>query len=131
MQIRKVNLETPDAEILHSTLRGWNLFFLPNDFREFIFKERNNALAVGARVAHFDADADERCTFCRILYPPIQTREDFIHLFYDCPITEMLTNNFLLRLRIDLHRNGNNPDPDFKKYYWYGTKNMNPDPTLV
>ena len=126
-----INLEVPTAEVLNPILRGWNLFFLPNDFREFIFKERNNALAVGAREAHFDADADERCTFCRILFPPVQTREDFIHLFYDCPITDGLINNFLRRLRIDLPRNRNDPDPDFKKYYWYGTKNLNPDPTLL
>ncbi len=74
--------ETPGLNVntLKNVLSVWNLFFC-NDFREFLFKQRNNTLGVGARVAHFDDNADKRCTFCRLLYPGTNTRENFIHIF--------------------------------------------------
>jgi len=49
----------PDPDPLGLALGFWNTHYLTNDFREFLFKERNNTLGVGARVAHFDQDADE------------------------------------------------------------------------
>ena len=61
--------QVPNDEALEKILSVWNMFCFSNDFREFLFKQRNNTLGVGARVGHFDETADERCTFCRLLYP--------------------------------------------------------------
>jgi hypothetical protein len=69
----------PNDESLKNILSVWNMFCSSNDFREFLFKQRNNTLGVGARVGHFDETADERCTFCRLIYPATNTREDFLH----------------------------------------------------
>jgi hypothetical protein len=58
----------PDENTVKIALSVWNNFYFSNDFREFLFKQRNNTLGVGARVAHFDENVDEWCTFCRLLY---------------------------------------------------------------
>jgi hypothetical protein len=97
----RITENTVPAEIvLNHTLSVWNLYCFTNDFREFLFKQRNNLLGVGARVAHFDDEVDERCTFCRILYPPTRTREDFIRLFRTCPITVGLIQNLIRLFRL-------------------------------
>ncbi len=101
-------------------LSSWNSFFLTNDFREFLLKQRNNTLGIGARVAHFDENADERCTFCRLLYQETRQREDFIHLFRTCPITNGLLQNFFRRFRILILAPGPDPDNNFDKIFWYG-----------
>jgi hypothetical protein len=75
------NTTVPDVTVLKKALGLWNKFYFTNDFREFLFKQRNNTLGLRARVAHFDKNADESCTFCRLLYPAVRTREDFLHLF--------------------------------------------------
>jgi hypothetical protein len=84
---------------------------------------------VGARVAHFDQTVDDRCTFCRILYPPVQTREDFFHLFRSCPITEGLIQNLIKRLRLNIkyYSPGTDPESKFEKLYWYGTQDNKTD----
>ena len=121
--------EVPAADILHTVLRVWNTHYLSNEMREFIFKERNNVLGIGARVQHFDADADERCTFCRILYPPTGNRETFIHLFRSCPVTKGYLKHLLRRTSTRLTIPDTDPDPEaehivrdpFEYIYWYGT----------
>jgi hypothetical protein len=111
----------PNTNVLKNVLSVWNFFCFSNDFREFLFKQRNNTLGVGARVAHFDDNADDRCTFCRLLYPGTNTREDFIHIFRTCPITVGLIQNLIRRLRLTVPIPGPNPDPYFDNLYWYGT----------
>jgi hypothetical protein len=111
----------PNTNVLKNVLSVWNFFCFSNDFREFLFKQRNNTLGVGARVAHFDDNVDERCTFCRLLYPGTNTREDFIHIFRTCPITVGLIQNLIRRLRLTVPIPGPNPDPYFDNLYWYGT----------
>jgi hypothetical protein len=44
----------PPEKTLNTVLSTWNNHYFSNDFREFLFKQRNNTLGVGARVAHFD-----------------------------------------------------------------------------
>jgi hypothetical protein len=110
----------PPEKTLTTVLSTWNNHYFTNDFREFLFKQRNNTLGVGARVAHFDENVDERCTFCRLLYPPTRTREDFIHLFRTCPITVGIIRNLILRSRIAVPVPRADPDPDFENLFWYG-----------
>jgi hypothetical protein len=114
------NTTIPNVEYLKKTLSVWNNFCFSNDLREFLFKQRNNILGLGARVAHFDENADERCTFCRILYQDTRQREDFIHLFRTCPITTGLLQNLFRRFRLQIRAPGPDPDEAFDKMYWYG-----------
>ncbi len=106
----------PTEKTLNTVLSRWNNHYFSNDFREFLFKQRNNTLGVGARVAHFD----ERCTFCRLLYPPTRTREDFIHRFRSCPITVGIIQNLIFRTRIAVLVPDADPEPDFDNLFWYG-----------
>ncbi len=117
---RITNTTVPDGTVLKNVLGLWNKVYFTNDFREFLFKQRNNTLGLGARVAHFDENADERCTFCRLLYPAVRTREDFSHLFRNCPITIGLLHNMVRLWRLPLTVPGPDPDPDFENLYWYG-----------
>ena len=83
-------------------------------------------------MAHFDQDVDERCTFCRILYPPTDERETFSHIFRTCRIVEELTKKFIRVFRLpivyryalfdpDLDPDPTrDPDPTFDYLYWYG-----------
>jgi hypothetical protein len=110
----------PPEKTLNTVLSTWNNHYFSNDFREFFFKQRNNTLGVGARVAHFDENVDERCTFCRLLYPTTRTQEDFIHLFRTCPITVGIIRNLIFRSRIAVLVPRADPDPDFENLFWYG-----------
>jgi hypothetical protein len=103
-------------ETLSFYLGLWNCSFLPNDLREFLFKERNNCLGLNGRVAHFLADVTDKCCQCRILNPDTANKETFNHLFLDCPVTRAALNGFL-RLAGNIIQ-GNNPD--LKNIYWHG-----------
>ncbi len=102
----------PNENTLNNVLSVWNLFCFGNDFREFLYKHRNNYLGVGARVAHFDDDTDEHCTFCRILYPATRTREDFLHIFRMCPITVGLIQNPIRNFCLPIPLPDSNLDPE-------------------
>jgi hypothetical protein len=120
---RITNTTVPDDTVLKTVLGLWNKVYFTNDFREFLFKQRNNTLGIGARVAHFDENVDDRCTFCRILYPAVQTREEFLHLFRTCPITLGLLRNTVRLWRLPITVPGPDPDPVFENLYWYGIEN--------
>jgi hypothetical protein len=117
------NTTVPDVTVLKNALGLWNKFYFTNDFREFLFKQRNNTLGLGARVAHFDENVDERCTFCRLLYPAVRTREDFLHLFRNCPITLGILRNLTWLWRLPITVPGPDQDLFFDKLYWYGIEN--------
>ena len=117
---RITNTTVPNVDCLKKSLSSWNSFCFTSDFREFLFKQRNNTLGIGARVAHFDENADERCTFCRILYQETRQHEDFIHLFRTCPITTGLLQNIFRRFQILIQAPGPDPDNNFDNMFWYG-----------
>jgi hypothetical protein len=98
----------PDSETIKFYLGLWNCSFLPNDFREFIFKERNNCLRLNNRLANFRQNISYKCCFCRIINADTCTRESFSHLFLDCPVTRVALNGFL-RLSGNILQ-GNNPE---------------------
>jgi hypothetical protein len=50
--------QIPDHTELGKILGLWNRSFLPNDLREFLFKERKNSLPLSNRTAHFIANVD-------------------------------------------------------------------------
>jgi hypothetical protein len=109
--------QVPDPEHLGKILGLWNRSFLQNEVREFLFKERNNCLARNNRTAHFLANVNDKCSFCKILHPDTNQKENFRHLFFDCPVTRTALNGFLLLSRIRVRGN----DPNLKTIFWYGT----------
>jgi hypothetical protein len=116
---RNVSLDIPDKVNLLPMLGAWNLSFLSNDHREFIFLERNNLLRVGAVAVHIWNNVNDRCTFCRILNPDTVNRETFNHLFKLCPVTTNLLRGLTrtVGLRYNLDMEG------FNSMYWNGIQN--------
>ncbi len=93
---RITNTALPSDLILKNYFSGWNCTFLDNDFREFIFKCRNNLLKTADRLSHILPNVSENCMFCKGLIPGTQNRETFLHLFRECTVTSAI----LLRLNI-------------------------------
>jgi hypothetical protein len=116
----------PSNESLAFILGTWNISFLPNNLREFIFICRNNQIRVGARAVHFQQRTDGRCTFCRMVNPNSVTRETFHHIFFMCPIINSilrgLTNN--LGAKILPEHLG------FSRAFWYGDTDDKIDKSL-
>ena len=84
--------------------------------REFLFKQRNNQLSLNNRLNAFDINVDPRCNFCRILNNNTRTRDSFSHLFFNCPVTRVLLQQFANIFEPNLDIGSEN----FKKLYWYG-----------
>ena len=74
----------------------WGFSFFSNDMRVFLFKMHSNILGLNNRVAHFIRDHSPICTFCRILARGDASDESTLHLFYDCPTTESVKNDFFV-----------------------------------
>lgn len=111
-----IGIELPVSEILSKTIGNWNLSFLTNDMRNFLFKLKNNQLPLNNRVNAYDINRDYRCSFCRIIDNNSNTRENFTHLFISCPVTSRLLRGWVSRME---------PVPDiesdaFLNLYWYG-----------
>jgi hypothetical protein len=80
------------------------------NLREFSFKFRNNILGINTRVSHFNRNVDRACMFCRITEcnNAQLPDESFIHIFFECPSTKRVLDNFFtqyLNWNID-DRNG-------------------------
>jgi len=82
-------------EGLHSL---WNFNCLTNRVRCFAFQFFNNSVAVGARIAaryrHTGQLIDQRCAFCLKSGSDNPGREDFRHLFLDCPTLKPVVNRY-------------------------------------
>jgi hypothetical protein len=74
----------------------WGFSFFSNDLRVFLFKMHTNILGLNNRVAHFIRDHSPICTFCRILARGDASDESTLHLFYECPTTETVRNEFFV-----------------------------------
>jgi hypothetical protein len=110
-------LSDPDLERFVSL---WNLSFMPNRFREFILKFRSNLLGLNSRVAHFNANVNRSCTFCRYNNTVPCPDETFLHLFFECNATKSV----LSRLKVDLLPELSNLGQDIEKNFWFTGKNF-------
>jgi hypothetical protein len=72
----------------------WGFNFLNNDLRVFLFKMQSGLLGLNNRVAHFIQDHSPICTFCRLLGREDAPDETVLHLFFDCPTTERIKDDF-------------------------------------
>ena len=86
-----IRLEIPDAGTIGNFLSLWNLTFIPNKLRDFIFKFYNNRLGINTRTSHFGANT-RNCTFCAILGTHTHD-EPFIHLFFECEVVTNIQNS--------------------------------------
>ncbi len=72
----------------------WGFNFLNNDLRFFLFKLQSGFLGLNNRVAHFIRDHSPICTFCRLMGREDAPDETVLHLFFDCPNTESIKDDF-------------------------------------
>ena len=119
-----IHLEIPDANTIGNFLSLWNLSFIPNKLRDFIFKFYNNRLGINTRTSHFGGNT-RNCTFCTILGNHTHD-ESFIHLFFECEVVKNIQNS--------LDRNlfsFSNDDILEKKGRWFGCQQLDRENTFL
>ncbi len=84
---------------LHSV---WNLHVLLNNIRVFAFQFYNNSLATNTRLAaRYRMDPaiiiNDKCTFCIAGGRDNPSREDFVHVSFECPLVKDCINKYLRR----------------------------------
>jgi hypothetical protein len=105
---RLIPADVPDPVTVGKLHCIWTWHFLSNRMRFFAFQYFNNSLGTKARIAaryrNDGNNIDQRCTFCVKSGSRVPMREDFIHVFYDCPYINPLVNRAFevyFRLRLD------------------------------
>ena len=66
----------------------WTTSFLNNEVRSYLYKVANNLTKSNIHIHKFDKNASEFCKNCKISGTEI--REDFKHLYFDCPTTKKI-----------------------------------------
>jgi len=93
---RLIDSPVPSGSELGVMYGSWNFNFFENRLRTFCFRFFNNSIGVGARIAARYRGAgqmvNDRCTFCLKAGAAVPAREDFIHIFYDCPYIRNTVN---------------------------------------
>jgi hypothetical protein len=124
----KITLNTiPDEKNIKMILGSWNLTYLTNNLREFIYKSRQNTLRTSDRLAHIIV-VDGHCFFCKNLPTPLINMETFQHLFLNCPVTNSVLASLLCNWNIIF----NDDNSKFSEIFWYGIINQSVcRPTLL
>jgi len=92
---RTIGLEKPESpEVLKSMSTFWNVHFLSNRHRDFIYKFVNNKLSINTRLSHFVENQSRLCTLCSKSNLNEIEDESMEHLFYNFFTT--ITKNFRL-----------------------------------
>jgi hypothetical protein len=100
-----INCLVPSEKELEILYGQWNIKCFTVRFRDFVYKFRNNLLGLNTRVAHFNNNIMRTCTFCQISnnrQVPAPD-ESFYHLFFECPYTRTVLQNFITRFLYDLN----------------------------
>ncbi len=113
---RITETQTPNLIITKNFASGWACTVLDNDFREFIFKCRNNMLRTGDRLLHMLLYISDTCNLRLGLLPGMKHRETFLHLYRTCPVV----STTLLRLNVRCKLNWDINNCYFDSVYWYG-----------
>jgi len=114
----------------------WNISYLDNDVRVFLFKLHNNTLGYNSMISRFVDNVEPYCTFCTIARDPFLENETVLHTFYTCIHSENLlgvlntiTGNDTAIRRNDIFLTFNEDNTNnvkvlfivtilFKKYIW-------------
>jgi hypothetical protein len=93
----------------------WGEVYLPNQFREFLYKFYYNNLGINTRVSHFVQDRVRGCTFCNLASVENVPDETFVHFFFSCNTVRNIRNCFINQYFSDL-----NLDQNQEKALWFG-----------
>jgi zinc-binding in reverse transcriptase len=91
--------DVPEPNKLAATWNlSWNKSFLMPEIRIFLFRFYSNTLKINSRTAHFNADIPPTCDFCswKKIFPA--PKESILHLFWFCPVLEMLLSHIFAEL---------------------------------
>ena len=110
------NTLVPNLPALKKCLGLWNSVWLQNDMRNFLYLLRSNGLLLNNHLNAFDPTVSPNCSFCRIIDRNAAPRDGFLHLFYECPITNRLLQQWCGLFEPQLQIN----DPSFRNFYRYG-----------
>jgi hypothetical protein len=102
--------------IVKNFLSSWNSSFLDNNFKEFLFKYRNNILKTQDRLSHILPGTNDKCIFCKNIVVGTENRESFNHIFRSCPVTDSV----ILRINRLCNLKWNVANFDFESLFWYG-----------
>jgi hypothetical protein len=107
----------PQPEIIiKNFMSSWNLSFLDNNFREFLFKCRNNNLKTQDRLSHILPGINDSCILCKNVVLGMENRESFKHIFRSCPVID----SFILRINRMCNLSWTVNNFNFENLYWYG-----------
>jgi hypothetical protein len=109
-------LHIPDNTIVEHFLGSWNVTFLDNNIREFIYKCRYNLIKTNDRLSHILPSLDQTCFLCKCVNSNQPHRESFSHFFRKCPVM----SNLILRVSALLRINLRNENANFDQTYWFG-----------
>jgi hypothetical protein len=90
--LQLIDCPEPCTVRLRNIYSNWNKYYLNSNVRAFLFKYYNNILGINSRVAHFNPDIDCACTFCSLAGHLPAPKETFVHLFFDCTVTNNVVN---------------------------------------
>jgi exonuclease III len=113
---RLIGCDIFEEKMLEEFNSEWGANYYPPKIKDFIFKFRNNLLGINTRVAHFNANIDRSCTFCRITNQNILHEETFVHLFFECSVTKKVLNSFVRKFLFD----NLTTDDKYKKFVFTG-----------
>ncbi len=71
----------------------WNISYLENELRTFIFKLHNNTQEYNLVLSKFKPNVEPFCTFCLLARDPDPEHENALHLFFNCPHVEPVLND--------------------------------------
>jgi Reverse transcriptase (RNA-dependent DNA polymerase) len=111
------------AKLLGTWMGTWNLSFLSNDIKVFMFNFRHNTLPLNNRLNSYIDTVDPRCTFCRIKDADTTQRDSLSHCFLHCCVTKKLLLSICDRIGIDIS------NENFPQLYWYGILIDDPNKT--
>ena len=126
-----INTETIIGLDLSEKLNSsWNISYLDNTLRTFIFKLYNNALTYNHVICHFANNVEPLCTFCILTRNHDPERDTALHMFYSCPTTELLNEGFFswvfsanrIVSRSEVFGNFNDPNNDNNEVLFISTK---------
>jgi exonuclease III len=122
-----VNTVPASREFFDVWFGSWNIYSLPNDFKNFIFNCRYNYLPTNNRLNSYRREIDPRCTFCLAENNDTVTRDSFSHCFLGCESVRTLLSDVLVHTDYYNQLNSN----IFANLYWYGiTGDINNNKTL-
>jgi Reverse transcriptase (RNA-dependent DNA polymerase) len=96
------NIETViDLECAKKLNLWWTCNYFNNATCTFLFKLTNNVLPVNTILSHIVRGQSRNCGFGDMAGDPEVNDETVLHLFFDCPVTEQIQENFFKWLIVD------------------------------